>query len=94
MVKVKGASTAPVLIRRVSRRGARWTAIMASIVMKTLYIAGSIAVLILFGIILLNVHGAATLDAEYLEFALGLTMFLVILIGSYWFVVRGPGRYM
>jgi hypothetical protein len=67
---------------------------MGTTVMKTLYIAGSIAVVILLGIILLNVFGAATLDAEYLEFALGLAMFLVILIGSYWFVVRGPGRYM
>jgi hypothetical protein len=36
----------------------------------------------------------ATLDTEYLEFALALVMFLVILVGSYWFIVRGPGRRM
>jgi hypothetical protein len=39
------------------------------------------------------VRGAA-LDTEYVEFALALIMFLVIIIGSYWFIVRGPGRYM
>ena len=49
---------------------------------------------ILAVILVLTVVQGATLDTEYLEFALALTMFLVILVGSYWFVVRGPGRYM
>jgi hypothetical protein len=29
-----------------------------------------------------------------LEFGLALLMFLVIFIGSYWFIVRGPGSRM
>jgi hypothetical protein len=32
------------------------------------------------------------LGTEYLEFALALGMFVAILVGSYWFVVRGQGR--
>jgi hypothetical protein len=67
---------------------------MTTTMLKTLYITGSIAAVIWLGIILITVFGAASLPSEYLEFALALAMCLVILIGSYWFVVRGPGRYM
>jgi hypothetical protein len=62
--------------------------------LRTVVITGVISFAILAGILVLGVLQGATLDAEYLEFALALIMFLVILIGSYWFVVRGPGRYM
>jgi hypothetical protein len=34
------------------------------------------------------------LTTEYIEFALALVMFLIIIAGSYWFVVRGQGRRM
>ena len=57
-------------------------------------ITGTISFAILAVILLLTVVAGAAIDTEYLEFALAIAMFLVILIGSYWFVVRGPGRYM
>ncbi len=62
--------------------------------LRTVVITGAISFAILTAILLLTVVVGATLDTEYLEFALALVMFLVILVGSYWFIVRGPGRYM
>jgi hypothetical protein len=62
--------------------------------LRTVVITGTIAFAILAVILVLTVIQGATLDTEYLEFALALIMFLVILVGSYWFIVRGPGRYM
>lgn len=62
--------------------------------LRTVVITGAISFAILTVILLLTVVVGATLDTEYLEFALALVMFLVILVGSYWFIVRGPGRYM
>jgi hypothetical protein len=62
--------------------------------LRTVVITGAISFAILTAILLLTVVVGASLDTEYLEFALALAMFLVILVGSYWFVVRGPGRYM
>ena len=62
--------------------------------LRTVVITGAISFAILAATLLLTVLVGATLDTEYLEFALALAMFLVILVGSYWFVVRGPGRYM
>ena len=62
--------------------------------LRTVVITGAISFAILAVILLLTVSVRATIDAEYLEFALAMGMFLVILVGSYWFIVRGPGRYM
>jgi hypothetical protein len=62
--------------------------------LRTVVITGAISFAILAVILVLTIVVGAALDTEYLEFALALTMFLVILVGSYWFVVRGPGRYM
>jgi hypothetical protein len=62
--------------------------------LRTVVITGAIAFTILAVILVLTIMVGAALDTEYLEFALALAMFLVILVGSYWFVVRGPGRYM
>jgi hypothetical protein len=62
--------------------------------LRTVVITGAISFAILTAILLLTVVVGATLDTEYLEFALALVMFLVILVGSYWFIVRGPGRRM
>jgi hypothetical protein len=62
--------------------------------LRTVVITGAISFAILSAILFLTVVVGASLDTEYLEFALALAMFLVILVGSYWFVVRGPGRYM
>ncbi len=33
-----------------------------------------------------------TLGSEYIEFAMALGLFLVLIAGSYWFVVLGQGR--
>ncbi len=62
--------------------------------LRTVVITGAISFALLTAILLLTVVLGATLDTEYLEFALALVMFLVILVGSYWFIVRGPGRRM
>lgn len=42
--------------------------------------------------LLLTLLGQGSLRTEYIEFGLAMVMFLVILIGSYWFVVRGSGK--
>jgi hypothetical protein len=60
--------------------------------MKTVLITGSIALVVAFCITLLTLLGPATQAAEYLKFAMMLIMFVVILIGSYWFVMVPSGR--
>ena len=62
--------------------------------LRTVVITGAISFAILAVILFLTLTVGATLETEYLEFALALAMLLVILVGSYWFIVRGPGRYM
>jgi hypothetical protein len=62
--------------------------------LRTVVITGAVSFAILAVILFLTLSAGAGLDTEYLEFALALAMFLVILVGSYWFVVRGPGRHM
>ena len=42
----------------------------------------------LIGVFFLTVTGGS----EYVEFTLAMIMLAAILIGSYWFVVLGPGR--
>jgi hypothetical protein len=39
---------------------------------------------------LLNLFGGGTMAMEYLEFAVLLVLFVVILFGSYWFVMIKP----
>jgi membrane-bound ClpP family serine protease len=60
--------------------------------MKTVLIAGSIALVVGFCVTLLTLFGPATQAAEYLKFAMMLLLFVVILIGSYWFVMVPTGR--
>ena len=62
--------------------------------LRTVVITGAISFAILAVILFLTLTVGATLETEYLEFALALAMFLAIIVGSYWFIVRGPGRYM
>jgi predicted membrane-bound spermidine synthase len=38
---------------------------------------------------LLSLFGGGSIRVEYMEFALALLLFLVMLIGAYWFVVGG-----
>ena len=61
---------------------------------KTVLITGSIAVVLALCGILLTLFGPETPAAEYeyLKFAVMLIMFLVILVGSYWFVMVPTGR--
>jgi hypothetical protein len=62
--------------------------------LRTVLITGALSFAILAVILYLTVSSGATLGTEYLEFALALVTFLIILVGTYWFVVRGPGRRM
>ena len=57
-------------------------------------IAGVIALALLGAIVVITLVSAPTTGAEYIEFALALAMFLVILLGSYLWIVRGPGSRM
>jgi hypothetical protein len=62
--------------------------------MKTVLIAGSIALVVGLCGTLLTLFGPKTPAAEYeyLKFAVMLILFLVILIGSYWFVMVPSAR--
>ena len=62
--------------------------------LRTVVITGAISFAILAVILFLTLTVGATLETEYLEFALALAMFMIIIVGSYWFIVRGPGRDM
>ena len=62
--------------------------------LRTVIITGAISFAILAVIQFLTITAGAAIETEYLEFALTMLMFLVILVGSYWFIVRGPGRRM
>jgi len=55
-------------------------------------ITGSIAMVVGFSGTLLTLFAPNTLAAQYLKFAVMLILFLVILIGSYWFVMVPSGR--
>ena len=59
---------------------------------KTVLITGSIAMVGVLCVILLTLFGPYTLTSQYLRFAIMVLLFLVILIGSYWFVVVPTGR--
>jgi hypothetical protein len=61
---------------------------------RTVIITGVIALALLGSIVVITLVSAPTKGAEYIEFALALAMFLVILLGSYLWIVRGPGSRM
>jgi hypothetical protein len=60
-------------------------------VWRTVIITGAIALVVLAVMLVLPLLARPTLSTEYVEFALALGMFLIIIVGSYWFVVRGQG---
>jgi hypothetical protein len=60
--------------------------------MKTILITGSIAMVVGFSGTLLTLFGPNTIGAQYAKFTIMLVLFLVILVGSYWFVMVPPGR--
>jgi hypothetical protein len=69
-------------------------AILNALMVRTVIIAGFIALALLVTIVVITLVSAPTTGAEYTEFALALAMFLVILLGSYLWIVRGPGSRM
>ena len=60
--------------------------------LKTLLITGSVAMVVGFSGTLLTLFGPNTFEAQLVKFAIMLLLFLVILIGSYWFVMVPDGR--
>jgi hypothetical protein len=62
--------------------------------LRTVITTGVFAIAILVVIVVIEWVAGANQNIEYLQFGLSLLMFLVIFIGSYWFVVRGPGGHM
>src|ERR687898_3573638 len=71
-----------------------WVSKEVGAMMKTVLIAGPIALVVGFSGTLLTLFGPKTPAAEYeyLKFAVMLILFLVILLGSYWFLMVPAGR--
>jgi hypothetical protein len=63
-----------------------------SAMIKTVLMTGSIGMIIGFTGTLLSLFGGGSVRMEYVEFAVALLLFLVMLIGSYWFVMVEPGK--
>jgi hypothetical protein len=59
---------------------------------KTLLITVPIAMVVGLSGTVLTLFGPNTLEAQYVKFAIMLLLFLVMLVGSYWFVMVPPGR--
>jgi hypothetical protein len=59
---------------------------------KTLLITVPIALVVGLSGTVLTLFGPNTLEAQYWKFAIMLLLFLVMLVGSYWFVMVPPGR--
>jgi len=60
--------------------------------LKTLLITVPIALVVGLAGTALTLFGPNTLEAQYVKFAIMLLLFLVMLVGSYWFVMVPPGR--
>ena len=61
-------------------------------IMRTLLITGAIAMVVGFSGTLLTLFGPNTFEAQLVKFAIMLLLFLVILVGSYWFVMVPTAR--
>jgi hypothetical protein len=61
-------------------------------IMKTVLITGSIAMVVVLCVILLTLFGPTTVASQYVKFAIMMVLFLAILIGSHWFVMVPSGR--
>ena len=59
---------------------------------KTLLITVPIAMVVGLSGTILTLFGPNTLEAQYWKFAIMLVLFLVILVGCFWFVVVPSGR--
>jgi hypothetical protein len=60
-------------------------------VLKTVLITFSVGMVVGFAGTLISLFGGGSVRMEYLEFVVALLLFLVMLIGAYWFVVGDPG---
>jgi hypothetical protein len=58
--------------------------------LRTILITGSIGMVVGFAGTLLTLFGDGSIRVEYVEFAMALLLFLVMLIGAYWFVISEP----
>ena len=61
-------------------------------IMKTVLITGSIAFVGVLCVVLLTLFGPTTVASQYVKFAIMMVLLVVILMGSYWFVMVPPGR--
>ena len=61
-------------------------------IMKTVLITGSLAFIGVLCVTILTLFGPTTVASQYVKFAIMMVMLLVILIGSYWFVMVPSGR--
>ena len=61
-------------------------------IMKTVLVTGSLAFVGVLCMTILTLFGPTTVASQYVKFAIMLLMFVVILIGSYWFVMVPSGR--
>jgi cation transporter-like permease len=59
--------------------------------LRTILITGSIGMVVGFAGTLLTLFGGGSIRVEYVEFAVALLLYLVMLIGAYWFVIGEPG---
>jgi hypothetical protein len=61
-------------------------------IIKTVLITGSTALVVVLCVVLLTLFGPTTVASQYVKFAIMLLLFLVILVGSYWFVMVPSAR--
>ena len=59
--------------------------------LKTILITFLVGMTVGFAGTLLSLFGGGSIRVESLEFAIALLLFLVILLGAYWFVAEVPG---
>jgi hypothetical protein len=59
---------------------------------KTILITGTIGMIVGFGGTLMSHFGGGSLLMEYLEFVVMIVLFLVMLIGAYWFVMVNTSK--
>ena len=60
--------------------------------LKTILITWTIGMIVGFGGTLMSLFGGGSLLMEYLEFVVMLVLFVVMLIGAYWFVMVIPAK--
>ena len=56
-------------------------------IMKTVLITGSTALVVVLCVVLLTLFGPTTVASQYVKFAIMLLLFVAMGVGSYWFVV-------